>query len=80
MVFVVGAASSVYQDHLCCDSAQDFMASNRGLTRYVIKNDSEDHIKDDRSPINDRTKYLLGWDTKLKERALIEKFKLLSLN
>lgn len=66
-------------DHLCCDSAQDLMASNRGLTKEgLVKNDSERHVKDDRSNVNDRTKYILGWDTKLKREALVEKIQIVA--
>ena len=66
-------------DHLCCDSAQDLMASNRGITREgLIRNDSERHIKDDRTNVNDRTRYILGWDTKLKREALTEKIQIIS--
>jgi uncharacterized protein YPO0396 len=61
-------------DHLCCDSAQEVMASNRGITKEgFIRNDSERHVKDDRSNVNDRTKFILGWDTKLKRDAVVER-------
>lgn len=61
-------------DHLCCDSAEDLMASSRGITREgLIKNDSERHVKDDRTNVGDRTRYILGWDTRLKREALVSK-------
>lgn len=64
-------------DHLCCESAEDLMASNRGIVREgLIRNDSERHVKNDRSEVNDRTKYILGWDTRRKREALISRIQL----
>lgn len=66
-------------DHLCCDTAEDLMSADRGITKEgLIKNDSERHVKDDRHSVNDRTKYVLGWDTKLKREALIEKIQIVA--
>ncbi|HND84929.1 MAG TPA: ATP-binding protein, partial [Pseudobdellovibrionaceae bacterium] len=66
-------------DHLCCESTEDLMASNRGIVREgLIRNDSERHIKNDRSDVNDRTKFILGWDTKLKREALIARIQVVA--
>lgn len=66
-------------DHLCCETAADLMSADRGITKEgLIKNDTERHVKDDRHSVNDRTKYVLGWDTKLKREALIEKIQIVA--
>lgn len=59
-------------DHRCCESVDELMTCERGITKEgLIRNDNERHIKDDRYSVNDRTKFVLGWDTKLKREALI---------
>lgn len=58
-------------NHKCCETAEDLVSIDRGITKEgLIKSDSERHVKDDRYPVSDRTKYILGWDTRLKKAAL----------
>ncbi len=51
-------------DHQCFDAAGDgFQTSGRALTKAGQSRDGARHVKDDRREIDDRSAYLLGWDT-----------------
>ena len=45
-----------------------------GITREGLIRDGTRHVKDDRSQINDRSRYILGWNTQGKLAALQEAF------
>lgn len=58
-------------DVACCDSAEQFRRETRALTRAgQIKDPTGRHEKDDRSRIDDRSRYVLGWSNADKLRAL----------
>jgi uncharacterized protein YPO0396 len=58
-------------DLACCDNQEQFRREQRAITRNgQIKNRDERHEKDDRHPIGDRSRYVLGWSNKDKIAAL----------
>jgi len=58
-------------DVACCDSPEQFRREARAITRAgQIKDPSGRHEKDDRSRIDDRSRYVLGWSNADKLRAL----------
>jgi len=58
-------------DVACCDSGEQFRREARAITRSgQIKDPSGRHEKDDRSRIDDRSRYVLGWSNADKLRAL----------
>jgi uncharacterized protein YPO0396 len=58
-------------DYACCDSLDAFRREERAVTRMgQTKTRGERHEKDDRSAIDDRTQYVLGWSNANKIRAL----------
>ena len=58
-------------DVACCDSGEQFRRESRAITRAgQIKDPSGRHEKDDRSRIDDRSRYVLGWSNSDKLRAL----------
>ena len=58
-------------DVACCDTAEQFRREARAITRAgQIKDPSGRHEKDDRSRIDDRSRYVLGWSNADKLRAL----------
>lgn len=58
-------------DYACCAEIESFRRESRALTRSgQVKGGPERHEKDDRFPIGDRTRYVLGWSNKEKIRAL----------
>ncbi len=58
-------------DVACCDTAEQFGREARAITRAgQIKDPSGRHEKDDRSRIDDRSRYVLGWSNADKLRAL----------
>ena len=60
-------------DYLCADSLQTFRVTERALTREgQIRHNKSRHEKDDRSPVNDRRRWVLGFDNGEK-RELFEK-------
>ena len=60
-------------DLACCDSVEAFRREARAITRAgQIKDPSGRHEKDDRSRIDDRSRYVLGWSNADKLRALRE--------
>ncbi len=58
-------------DVACCDAGEQFRREARAITRTgQIKDPSGRHEKDDRSRIDDRSRYVLGWSNADKLRAL----------
>ena len=58
-------------DVSCCDSDEQFRREARAITRAgQIKDPSGRHEKDDRSRIDDRSRYVLGWSNDYKLRTL----------
>lgn len=58
-------------DLICCDGLERFRREARAVTRAgQIKLRGERHEKDDRSNINDRSRYVLGWSNEAKIEAL----------
>lgn len=58
-------------DVACCDTGEQFRREARAITRSgQIKDPSGRHEKDDRSRIDDRGRYVLGWSNADKLRAL----------
>ncbi|TSE35220.1 Chromosome partition protein Smc [Tepidimonas fonticaldi] len=58
-------------DFACCDTGEQFRREARAITRAgQIKDPSGRHEKDDRSRIDDRSRYVLGWSNADKLRAL----------
>lgn len=58
-------------DVACCDCGEQFRREARAITRAgQIKDPSGRHEKDDRSRIDDRSRYVLGWSNADKLRAL----------
>ena len=58
-------------DVACCDTGEQFRREARAITRAgQIKDPGGRHEKDDRSRIDDRSRYVLGWSNADKLRAL----------
>lgn len=58
-------------DLACCENPEQFRREKRAITRNgQIKNQGERHEKDDRYPINDHSRYVLGWSNEDKIDAL----------
>lgn len=58
-------------DVACCETGEQFRREARAITRAgQIKDPSGRHEKDDRSRIDDRSRYVLGWSNADKLRAL----------
>jgi uncharacterized protein YPO0396 len=58
-------------DVACCETGEQFRRETRAITRAgQIKDPSGRHEKDDRSRIDDRGRYVLGWSNADKLRAL----------
>ncbi|MDB0511602.1 ATP-binding protein [Ralstonia solanacearum] len=58
-------------DVACCDSAEQFRREARAITcAGQIKDPGGRHEKDDRSRIDDKSRYVLGWSNADKLRAL----------
>jgi uncharacterized protein YPO0396 len=61
-------------DFACCDSIEQFRREARAITRAgQIKEPGGRHDKDDRTRIDDRSRYVLGWSNADKLRALRDK-------
>lgn len=58
--------------HLCVDSTDNFRNAERAVTRQGQIKDRNRHEKDDRSRLDDRRNYVLGWSNERKIDALIE--------
>ncbi|HEY9785188.1 MAG TPA: SbcC/MukB-like Walker B domain-containing protein [Candidatus Obscuribacterales bacterium] len=58
-------------DFVCCESQDEFKRAVKAVTRAgQIKRPGEQHEKDDRSRIDDRSRYILGWTNEAKINAL----------
>ncbi len=58
-------------DYYCAESIEDFKRQTKAITQHgQIKTSATRHEKDDRHNINDRSKFILGWDNKAKIAAL----------
>jgi len=64
--------------HSCCDDIQALNQVDYGITREGLIRDGSRHVKDDRSAINDRSHYVLGWNTQGKLAALAEEFEVVA--
>jgi uncharacterized protein YPO0396 len=58
-------------DHACVDTISQFQASPKAVTRQGQVKSRDRHEKDDRSRIDDRRQYVLGWTNEQKVQALI---------
>jgi uncharacterized protein YPO0396 len=68
-------------DVACCDTGEQFRREARAITRSgQIKDPSGRHEKDDRSRIDDRSRYVLGWSNADKLRALRDQRERLEAN
>jgi uncharacterized protein YPO0396 len=68
---MAGAGAANRFDVACCDSGEQFRREARAITRAgQIKDPGGRHEKDDRSRIDDRSRYVLGWSNADKLRAL----------
>lgn len=66
--------AELYQrfDYPCVDSIQEFQRAERAITQQgQIKHNKSRHEKDDRWPIDDRTRWVLGFDN-AEKRTLFE--------
>ncbi|MEA1889976.1 MAG: ATP-binding protein [Pseudomonadota bacterium] len=60
-------------DYACCENMTQFRREKQAVTlRGQIKSGGQRHEKDDRSAINDRSRYILGWSNEAKIRTLTE--------
>lgn len=58
-------------NHVCCSTLEEFRREQKAITRTgQTKSGGNRHEKDDRSRINDRTTYVLGWTNESKIAAL----------
>jgi uncharacterized protein YPO0396 len=58
---------SQYADLVCADTVQEFRAARRALTlKGQIKHSAVRHEKNDRDPVNNRSRWLLGFDNREK--------------
>lgn len=58
-------------DYLCCESLDEFQRETKALTRQgQVKAQGGRHEKDDRSRIDDRSRFVLGWSNEDKVEAL----------
>ena len=65
-------------DVACCDTQEQFRREARAITRAgQIKDPNGRHEKDDRYRIDDRSRYVLGWDNSAKIAALEAQCRLL---
>ena len=54
-------------NHVCCDTLEDFRREPKAVTcAGQVKDNEKRHEKDDRFRIDDRSRYILGWDNKPK--------------
>ncbi|NLW10590.1 MAG: ATP-dependent exonuclease SbcCD, C subunit-like protein, partial [Clostridiaceae bacterium] len=55
----------------CCETVEQFRRENRAITRNgQIKSGDNRHEKDDRHSIDDRSRFILGWDNNKKIKTL----------
>ena len=58
-------------DYVCCTTQDQFRRESRAITAAgQIRTPGERHEKDDRYPINDRSRFVLGWNNLAKIAAL----------
>lgn len=58
-------------EYICCETMEEFNRLPRALMRSgQIKSNDRRHDKDDRYAINDRSRYVLGWDNQAKLKTL----------
>ena len=58
-------------DFACCTTQQQFRSASRAITRAgQIKTSGNRHEKDDRHPLDDRRRYVLGWSNAAKIATL----------
>ncbi|MCA9979846.1 MAG: AAA family ATPase, partial [Anaerolineales bacterium] len=58
-------------NYLCCDDMRTFQRASRAITAEgLIKSGNQRHEKDDRHPINDPSRFILGWNNADKIRHL----------
>ncbi|MBB5442224.1 MULTISPECIES: ATP-binding protein [unclassified Paraburkholderia] len=58
-------------NYACCDTQEQFRREMRAITRAgQAKAPGERHEKDDRHPLDDRSRYVLGWSNTAKIAAL----------
>src|SRR5262245_55066306 len=58
-------------DHICCAGLHEFRREEKAVTRAgQMKSDGKRHEKDDRSRIEDRANFVLGWSNAAKITAL----------
>ena len=63
-------------DHVCCDSLEQFRRLPKAITlNGLIKARDHRHEKDDRFRLDDRSRFVLGWDNRAKLKALREEQK-----
>jgi len=59
-------------DYACCESLEEFRRLPRAITlNGLIKANERRHEKDDRSRIDERSRYILGWDNREKLKAFL---------
>ena len=59
-------------DFACCQSLEQFYREQQAITRAgQIKSGGRRHEKDDRHPLDDRSRYVLGWSNEHKIAALV---------
>jgi uncharacterized protein YPO0396 len=58
-------------DHLCVDTMVDFRRARKAVTRTGQVKSRDRHEKDDRTRIDDRRNYVLGWSNEQKVETLI---------
>ncbi len=59
-------------DFACCEDLDEFRRLPRAITKSgLVKTQERRHDKDDRFRIDDRQRYVLGWDNKAKLKALL---------
>jgi uncharacterized protein YPO0396 len=60
-------------DHVCCESLDEVRRLPKALTVHgLIKARDHRHEKDDRHRLEDRSRYVLGWDNRAKLKVLRE--------
>jgi uncharacterized protein YPO0396 len=58
-------------DYYCAENLDEFRRQPKAITpQGQIKSSASRHEKDDRHAINDRSRFILGWDNKAKIKAL----------
>jgi uncharacterized protein YPO0396 len=59
-------------DHFCCTDVPHLNQVEFGITREGLIRNGPRHTKDDSARINDRSSYVLGWNTQAKLAALLK--------